>query len=272
MRVMLLSPAWRLVAGALTAASLVTLPTYLLAVFLLPPIPPIVLVRSFVVGTALPAVMAWGIGRMFAGTAAVRDGVLRLRRGDLDVEAPCAALASVRPWWVALPRPGLTLATRAGRWLPVGVALDDPMHLLEALAAAGVEVAAATRHPSIVRTATRRPRSWRGWMLDFPVLGALPASILFYTHQHISYGGTFGQYYLEGALPYLSTWVQYWATTVILLVSYASAWRATAEVVVWLAAVVDASWAAVARRAVEIACGLAYYGGVPLLLALRYLA
>jgi apolipoprotein N-acyltransferase len=269
--VILLSPSWRLVAGTLVFVSLATLPTYVLAIFLLPPVPPVVMVRSFVVGTALPAIMAWGIERLFGGTADVRDGALRLHRGDLDVEAPCAALAAVRPWWVALPRPGLALRTGAGR-LPVGVALDDPSALLDALASAGVDVAAARRQPGVVRAATRGHRTWRGWVLDFPVLGALPASILFYTHQHIAYGGTFGQWYLEGALPYLSTYAQYWATTVILLLSYAAMWRAAAELVVWMAAAIDASWASVARRVVEIACGLAYYGGVPLMLALRYLA
>ena len=66
----LLSPTWRLVTAALAATSVATLPTYVLAVFLLPPVPPIVMIRSFVVGTALPAVMAWAIGRGFAGTYA----------------------------------------------------------------------------------------------------------------------------------------------------------------------------------------------------------
>jgi apolipoprotein N-acyltransferase len=101
----------------------------------------------------------------------------------------------------------------------------------------------------------------------------LPASLLFYTHQHIAYGGTFGQYYLEGLVPYLSTLGEYWATTVILLVSYASIWRAAAEIAVWTAAALAGRTPAFAvRRAVEVACAVAYYGGVPALLALRYLA
>src|SRR6185369_14533103 len=48
---------------------------------------------------------------------------------------------------------------------------------------------------------------------------------LFYTHQHIAYGGTFGQYYLEGPGAWLTTFAEYWSNTVILLVSYASCWR-----------------------------------------------
>ena len=115
------------------------------------------------------------------------------------------------------------------------------------------------------------PRSGGDWA-RFALLGVLPASVLFYTHQHIAYGGTFGQYYLEGAIPYLSTLGEYWATTIILLVSYASIWRAAGEIVVWTAALAGRAAAAGARRAVEIACGLAYFGGVPALLALRYLA
>ena len=104
------------------------------------------------------------------------------------------------------------------------------------------------------------------------LLSALPASVLFYTHQHIAYGGTFGQWYLEGPRAWWTTFGHYWATTAILLVSYASFWRAGTEVIVWLTAALAPAQARGVRRVAEAICAIAYYAGVPTLLALRYLA
>jgi hypothetical protein len=271
-RVMLLSPAWRLVTATLVAMSLLTIPTYVLALFLLPPVPPLVMVRSFLVGTALPAVVAFAIGRAFRGSAETAGGVLRLHRGDVDVEVPADRIAVVRPWRLPLPSPGVTLSLRSGGRVPFAVAARDPTPFLALLEAVGVDVAAARRDPNIVRAATAPARGWGSLLLKFVVFGGAMASILFYTHQHIAYGGTFGQYYLEGPAAWLSTLAQYWATTVILLVSYAGFWRAGAEVVVWTVAALRADRAWSARRIVEAVCGLAYYAGLPILLALRYLA
>jgi len=265
--VILLSPTWRLVTALLVLTSLATLPTYLWAVFVLPPIPPVVMIRSFVLGTALPAATAWGIARAFRGTAAVRDGVLRLDRGDVVAEVPCAGLA-VRPWWVPLPCPGLGLRLRP----PFGIARRDLVPLLDALAAAGADVRAARRHPTAAWAAVRRPSRWRRALAKFAGFGSLPAGLLFYTHQHIAYGGPWGQWYLEGRAAWLGTLGQYWANVVILLVSYASFWRAGGEAIAWLAAAAAPGHAAAVRRVVEWACALAYFGGVPVFLALRYLA
>src|SRR6185503_4947858 len=138
-RVTLLSPTWRLVTATLVAVSWLTLPTYALAIFLLPPVPPVVMVRSFVLGTALPWLMAWAIARGFAGSVAVRDGVLRLCRSDLELEIPCAAITALRPWRISLPRPGLSLRVRAGERVPLGVAVDHPAELLDALAGCGID-------------------------------------------------------------------------------------------------------------------------------------
>ena len=271
-RVILLSRTWRLVTATLMAVSWVTLPTYLVAIFLLPPVPPIVMVRSFVLGTALPWIMAWAIARGFAGSAAVRNGVLHLRRSDLELEVPCAAIAAVRPWRLSLPCPGLSFRLRADGRVPFGVGIDHPTELLDALTSCGIDTTTARRDPSVIHAGTRRRRRWYGPIVKFVLLGVLPASLLFYTHQHIAYGGTFGQYYLESPRAYFATFAEYWATTAILLVSYASVWRAAGEAVVWTVAVAARSRAHTARRVVDVVCALAYYAGVPAMLALRYLA
>lgn len=269
-RVTLLSRPWRLVAALGAVLALATLPTYVLTLFLLPPVPLIVMIRSFALGTALPAAVAWAIVRVFAGTAEVAGGMLRLRRGDLQVEVPCAAVARVRPWWLPLPLPGLGLALDDGSRLPLGVGTRRPGALLDALA--GPDAPAARRHPTVVWAEARPVRGWTHALLKFPGFGTLPACVLFYTHQHIAFGGTFGQYYLESPAAYFRTFAEYWATTLVLLVSYASLWRGPAELAVWTAGALRAAWGPPARRVAEGVCALAYYGGVPVLLALRYLA
>jgi len=271
-RVILLSPAWRVVTAALAATALVTLPTYVLALVLLEPVPPIVMERSFALGTALPALVAWGIARAFRGGVAAHEGAVRIARADVTLDVRATAIAAVRPWWLPLPVPGLRLVLAAGGRVPFRLASRTLAHELATLDAAGIDTRAARRHPTVVWAVTRRPQSPGLLSLKFGLLSVLPASILFYTHQHIAYGGTFGQYYLEGPRAYWTTFAHYWATTAILLVSYASFWRAGAELVVWLAAVVAPAWAGGVRRVAEAICAIAYYAGVPVLLALRYLA
>src|SRR5262249_35469164 len=122
-RVALLSPTWRLVSAALVAVSLATLPTYLVALVVLPPVPPIVMIRSFLVGTALPWLVAVGILRAFAGTLEVAGGTLRLRRGDVDIDVPLASIASVRPWRAALPPPRSRVVPRSGSPVPLRATL-----------------------------------------------------------------------------------------------------------------------------------------------------
>jgi apolipoprotein N-acyltransferase len=270
-RVLLLSPPWRLVLAALVVTSLASLPTYGLALFLLPPVPLPVMVRSFAIGSALPGLLAWLLARAFRGAVTLEEGLLRLRRADVAIEVEPQAIAAVEPWRVALPCAGVRLVLRSGRAVPFRLGAWNPTDLIERLRHAGIAVDAASAHPSVVCAATRRRFSWRAPLVKFPLFGALPASVLFYTHQHIAYGGTFGQYYLEGLGPYLSTFAQYWATTVILLVSYASLWRAVAELAVWVTAALARTRAAAARRIADAVCAVAYYGGVPLLLALRYM-
>ena len=269
-RVILLSPVWRLVTAALAATALLTLPTYVLALVLLEPVPPIVMERSFVLGTTLPALVAWGVVRAFRGEASARGATLRLARADVALDVDAAAIAGVRPWRVPLPLPGLRLLLSTGEGVPFRLAGRTLSPLLDALDAAGVDTSAARRHPTVVWAATRRPWSAVELLVKFGFLTVLPASVLFYTHQHIAYGGKFGQWYLEGPRAWSTTFAHYWATTAILLVSYASFWRAGAELVVWITAAVAPGAAATARRMAEAICAIAYYAGVPALLALRY--
>ncbi len=272
------SPFGRVTAGALVGLSRGVLPLILLAVLRAddPPVTPDVLFRTFAQFVALPAVAAWLLGRAATATVTVRDATLCVRRPGLTLEVPCASIAQVSPWAVPLPGPGLALRLASGARLRWGLALDDPQPLLEDLERAGVVAAgAATAHPLMVWAHARA--AGRGTWLAHPVVkfvlfALVPAGIFFRAHQWIAYGGDFGQYYLEGLRPYLWTFAVHWVTVAIDLVLYAAVWRALGEGVALVTAAVAPSHAARVRQAVEIVCLVAFYAGVPALVALRFLA
>ena len=269
--------ALRFIAALLVALSGLSLPLILALVVGAndPPITPPVLVRLVTQLALLPALGAALLRRITAVDVTIEGDALVLARRGLRVEVPCAAIARVVPWNVPLPGAGLTLGLQSGRWLRCRLATRDPVPLLSRLADVGrVETArAALAHPTVVWAHAMHAVTWRWYHLvgKFVVFALLPASVLFYTHQHIAYGGTFGQYYLEGLGPYVATLATYWVTVAIYLVLYAGVWRGLGEGVALVAARVAPSRAARVRRAVEVTCRVLYYGGAPLLLVARYL-
>lgn len=278
MRASAYSPTLRLVGGTLFAASRASLPYLLLLVLLStdPPVTPPVLLRLFTVVFVIPAFAALAIERACRIDLEVDAVSTRVRRMDLSVDIPHAAVAAVKPWRVPLPGPGLTFALRSGRAAPYGIVPDDPAGFLDSLAIHGVSAAErARRHPAVAWASARASLAPRGLVHalgKYVVFGFLPAAVLFNAHQHIAYGGLWGQYYLEGAYAWLRTLAVYWATTSIYVLLYASVLRALAEAVTLVDARVAPSRAAKVRRGVEAVCRLLYYAGVPALLALRFLA
>lgn len=265
----------RLLAAVLVVASGASVPLIALLVVRAtdPPILPPVLVRLFLLLTVLPAAGAWLVGRL-GRVHARRDGDdLVLERSDLRVAVPRAAITGVSPWTVPLPRPGLSLRLRSGRRLRWMVAADDLQPLL-AGPLDSTEARAARRHPVVVwaaASARHRRRDWWRFVAKFPLFALLPAGLFFYTHQWIAYGGTLGQYYQEGLGPYLVTFATYWVTLAIYLVLYAGLWRGLAEGVCLAGAWLAPGGAGSMRRMAERVCRLAYFGGVPVLVVLRYL-
>ena len=95
------------------------------------------------------------------------------------------------------PAPGSRFALRVG---PRAVAAWLSRPPIALLAAPGGD--AQPRHPVVVwaqRSAPRQP-PWRWYhpLWKFVGFALVPAAVLFNAHQHIAYGGTLGQYYLEG--------------------------------------------------------------------------
>jgi hypothetical protein len=263
-----------LVAAAL-AASRASLPVILLLVLLAtdPPVTPPALFRLVAMLTVLPGAAAWLAARALTTQVEVRGDDFVLTRGRVKMEVPCASIAEVAPWVVPLPGPGVALRLRSGRRLPWALESADPRPLLLLLAErAGVAAArAALTHPTVVYAQARVRRGWLYLVAKFPLFALAPTAVFFNAHQHIAYGGTLGEYHLLGPASYLGTLATYWATMTIYLVLYASVLRAPAEEVALLTAWVAPSRMARVRRAVEIACNVLYFGGVPVLVALRFL-
>jgi apolipoprotein N-acyltransferase len=260
---------WRAAAAFLHGISRVSLPwigwRVLTAVD--PPITPPLLAEMLLVVWALPGVAAWLIARAFAGRARVDTAALMVTRGPQRAVIARDRLAGARLWRAPLPEPGFALRLVGGGEAPFALAARDPTPLLAALDPAML------RHPVMVWAAARRPAPGLRYFVGRYVLFALlPAAVLFNAHQHIAYGAFLGQYYLLGLGPWLRTAAVYWATTGAYLLLWASAWRAAAEAVALCAAWAAPARAALVRNAVERVCQIAFYLGVPLLLALRFAA
>lgn len=277
LRVSLLTPTWRAAIAALLATAAAHLPLTLSAVLLMtdPPVTPPLLLRTLLMFALAPAAAGALLLRLFRATVCLRNGSLEISRPGLCITVPPDSISELLPWRAPLPGCGLSLRLGPNPILPHGLLARDLDSLLDLLAAAGVDTARAHAHPSALYARMRmryRQISGRRLLLKFVGFGALPAGTLFYTHQHIAYGGPLGQYYLYGLGAYLETFSVYWLVTSIYLLLYASVWRGLAEVASLAAAWLTPAHAGSVRQAAERACRLLYFGGVPLLLLLRYTA
>lgn len=259
---------WRLAAAVLFAVSR-TSPPLLFAALLLgqPPLTEERVIAAFAVLVALPALAAFLIRRAFTLAVDVGEAGITLRRRDLRIEIAREAVAGAAAWSVPLPGPGLSVRLRQGP--RYSLQADSPAPLLAAVGAGAP--------PSPVVVIYAEARSEAGVTRWYHLLGKyglfpLPfAAILFRLHQFLVHGGLLGQYYLEGLVPYLSTLGQVWSIVVINFVLYASAWRGAAEALCLAAAWTAPARATSVRRWLERTVQVAYYAGLPLLLARRFL-
>jgi hypothetical protein len=266
------SRASRLIAGALVAVSRASLPLVALAGTLTDAdvFTPPVLVPTLLALAALPAAAAWLIERAARAFVLVDERHLVLGRKDLRLEVPRASIAAVAPWWLPLPGPGVTFTLRSRAPLAERLEIGDPLALCEALGETPTSA-----HPVAVWARARAALSpWRWYHLawKFVLFALAPTAVLFNAHQHIAYGGALGQYYLEGPGAFARTFASYWLAVSLDLVLWAAVWRALAEGVALVMALVAPSHAARVRRAVEVACRVLYYAGAPGLVAARFLA
>lgn len=271
-----LSIPWRSFVVSLFAISGASLPVLLLWTLAAsdPPMTPDVLFRFFAQWSVVPAAIAVALRASRRARIEISDSALIVSLRGRRIEVPLEAIRRVVPWSIPLPGPGLWLVLPSGRRL--GVELTDPTPLVAALCDHGVPGAdRAVDDPALVHARARALRARRFFerpLFKFAAVGLLPSGVLFYTHQHIAYGGLFGEYHLVGLGAWLGSALTHWAAITIYLVLYASVGRALAEIVCWISARVAPPRAAGVRRLVETITQVFYYGGIPLILVIRYTA
>lgn len=231
-------------------------------------------IRAFAALFLAPEAAAALLLRAFAARASIEQGALVLSRGARRLELPLHDIVAVEPWRVPLPGRGawLRLASNA-RWRH-GLAHADPIALGQALAAAGAP--AQLRLSSRAAVHARACRAIRRGRLDHPLAKfvllplalAIPA---FRLHQHIAYGGSFGEYHSVGLGAYLTSFSLWWASWAIGVLMCAAALRAAIEAVTVVAVLLLPARAVEARRGLEGLGLLLLYLGLPAWLLLRML-
>ena len=223
-----------------------------------------------------PEAAAWCIRRAFAATLRIEGNALVLEQRERRTEIPVNSIATVTPWTMPIPATGAWLTLDSGRRWSQGIAVADPATLVDALVHAGARPALtetfAGRATAYARTRLAVPKR----LLDHPVLKfvlfpLIPALPAFRLHQHIAFGGTFGEYHSYGLQAYLIALLIWWATWAINLMLFAAALRVVIEACTWLSLVLRPERAIDVRRTLEFLGRLLFYVGVPTWLAIRFL-
>ncbi|MCX8073039.1 MAG: hypothetical protein N3C12_11385 [Candidatus Binatia bacterium] len=238
-----------------------------------PPVTPPLLARLVAVSIALPWLVEYALRYPFRARVSGDGEVLGLELRFFRLEIPRELLSGATPWRVPLPGPGVHLITRRGTPLRERVEVGCPRCWAEEhrlpLVAAEDWACRGTLAFSEARAA-RPPVRWYHYGVKFFLFGLVPTALLFQLHQHIAYGSLWGEYYQRGWAAYLRTWCVYYGTVVTYLMLLAGVLRSAMEWLLWLAAQLAPLSAPRIRLRAEQALTMLYYGGVLILLALRF--
>jgi apolipoprotein N-acyltransferase len=276
--IMLLAPGWRIAAALLRVFARGSLLWMGAALWLgdSEPMNALAQIRMFAALFLAPETAAWCIARAFVATMRVESGTLVLEQRARRIEIAVKDIAAVEPWRLPFPAIGVWLRLASGQRWSWGIAAVDPAALIDALIRAGAPPALADaltgRAAAYARIRLAVPHHR---ILDhsivkfvlFPLVLALPA---FRLHQHIAYGGTFGEYHSFGLQAYLTGLVLWWASWAIGLMLFAAALRVAIEVGTWLSLVLLAERAIDVRKTLERVGRLLFYVGVPAWLLMRF--
>ncbi len=157
----------------------------------------------------------------------------------------------------------------------MGIGVADPGAILRSLQASGASPAATVPDGTLARfLAARAGRARsvldRAW-LKFGLYPLLPALVAFRLHQHIAYGGTFGEAYSFGVQAWLLGLLVWWGKWAMGMTALAGGLRALGEALALALSPLRGRDAVADRRRLEHALRLAYYLGVPAWLVLRLL-
>lgn len=211
----------------------------------------------------VPEALAWCVLFVYAAKAAIEGPSLVLTRGRDRMAFALSEIAAVRMWRIPLPCAGLSLRLADGS--RYRLALSDPGRLTAALdAAGGPSVTART----VMQTYAQAALAIRRSRLDHPLVKylllplalAIPA---FHLHQHIAYGGAFGEYHSFGLKAYLSAFALWWAAWTIGVVLCEALLRAAIGAGTLAAAVFGPARTPAVRRELERAGHAALFLGLP---------
>ena len=229
---------------------------------------PLARMRWFAALVLLPEAALWMLRRAFAVRLAADAGRLAIEGRDGSVDIARAAFVDVQRWRLPLPGAGVRLLSRDAA--PVLLQVRDPAALRRALHLGDADAAQARAWPAFLHARAATRRHW----LDRPcarflLFPLLPAGIAFRLHQHIAYGGTFGEYQTFGLKAWLSGFALWWADWAIAMVLVAAVLRVVLEALALLAAGSRTAYAQPARDALEWSARLLFWVGVPVGLVLR---
>jgi apolipoprotein N-acyltransferase len=277
-RVIVLPVAARIIAGMLRVFSRGSLLWMVAAVLLGDGVlqaNPLAQIRIFAALFLAPEAAAWFVLLAFAARASIDSGSLVLARGARRLALPIDAIAAVDAWRLPIPGPGVSLRLKSGERWRYGLAHHDPLALAEAIAAEGSPP--SSRQSSRASAYAQAREAIRQGLLDrplakfvvLPLLLTLPA---FRLHQHIAYGGSFGEYQTFGLGAYLTTFAMWWAGWVIGVVLCAAALRVAIEAGTVAAVVLRPAQVVDMRRWLERFGTAALYLGLPAWLLMRIMA
>lgn len=225
--------------------------------------------RSYALFVVLPLLLAWGLRRWGRGELRFESAQVVIDRPRERIEIPRTAIATLSPWHLPLPSPGLDLVLGSGRrW---SMALASPSAAHAAWRGDG-EVGGRLAALAEQRAEAHRPR-WDHALLKFGLFPLLPALVAFRLHQVIAFGGAFGEWLTFGAGAWFTGLALWWASWSLGLMLLAAALRCVLETVAFAASwATTATQQAVLREGGEWLLRGLYYIGAPTALVWRLLA
>jgi apolipoprotein N-acyltransferase len=233
---------------------------------------PLTQIRMFAALVLAPELAAWSIMRAFKATMHIENDALVLEQRQRRIEIRVNDIVVVEPWMFPLPIAGAYLRLESGKRWSHGIAVADVAALVYALVHEGGEAKLVT---GFATTYARVRAGVARWRIDhpvikfvlFPLVPALPA---FRLHQHIAFGGTFGEYQTFGLKAYLIALLIWWASWVIGMVLFAALLRVIIETGTLLSIALRSERASDVRKGLEYLGRLLFFVGVPAWLLMRF--
>lgn len=233
---------------------------------------PLAQIRLFTALVLVPELAAWLVLRAYRARATVENGTLVLARGVYRLTLKLSDIRTLQTWRWPLPTPGATLHMASGEMHALADA--DAAAIRAALGLAPEPPSGTERWAQAMEAARTEGRPW-AWLAHpvakfvlLPLAIAVPA---FRLHQHIAYGGSFGEWQTFGAQAWLVGFALWWAAWVIAVAMAAAALRALVEAATLLTLTLKPQALLPARRLFERAGLVLLYLGLPAWLLARVL-